>query len=385
MERRWSFQQPNDPELVLGEMSERLMNSIVFILQPPSRNECVVQAANEAQISPGTYVASYADGDGFSADRARARLLVGVSGQNAPSCNRIVEIKTSHQFPKSEILAILAPKELCDLAKKYFPDSPIRPVNRARKALHRIPGILKIMHGAMIAGIADVIAPDYYTAINEWQRETGRTRFSIHSVRLATSFDFDTRPVASLTASEAILTATKAKIMVRYENDSAWVLVHRAYSTNLTQYFERAKIALPDVAYQGMRTALSEHLQWYDELSKAKGDWRFNKINTALSQRQQAWLASVGVRLTPHQRVPNTYYAYLPDHKQQVAQQIIDNVDRFESQVAKLSQVMQGFWTRKCMFKASQAQKKVLEARRALSQAEETFEVAKSRLETTRL
>lgn len=381
LERQWSFQSKEKSQYY-EEIAARLLNSLVFLLKPPTISSVLTQDItydlDQIDIPRGTTVSLYQAVDGISGNRAKARLLdsstpafVGHQG--------ILEIKTSRSFSMENVLSVLVPEPLVNLVRMYLPNLDIIPVPLIEKTLFRLPQMLLIMHEEMLREKITVNAPDYERALTDWQARTGSMHFSIHCVRMATPFDFDIRPVLSSHQSEALLQRLHGTV-IDNQGSCTWGLFHRKYTFNLKASLDAA-IRRASAGYiysmQQMVTCCARLMAEQEELRDAKGNFQIKLISNAVLE-QLDLLQANGVKIIPHPLLSNKYYITFPSQKEAQVNRIVMS---YHSAVSILRATGIGFMVRKDLSNLQQSTQKVLGLKRALAEAEAELAKAEQRLD----
>ena len=387
LERQWTFQHRDNSELRNKEIAERLSSSMVFILQPPKNDEVILKEAEldwdtgKVNIPPSMRIKFYTNRkeDGISANRARNRFLTD-EGLQVPSSGRILEIKTEHIFPMSEVLAVLVPEHLVSLAKQHFPHLHINPVPQKLKNFIHLPMMMDLLHQEKIGGSLAVEAPDYYSVLDRWLTEKSITEFSLHCVRLATSFDMDVRPIASMNESLDLLNITHAQVVNSYPDGSGWALFHRRYSFNLSDSLNDAFIRTSIYGHliEKIKKNCTPLIELQKKIVLARGDLSLQLLKN-ISLLKFNLLSQLGIRLIAHPRILAHYYVVVDAKQLTHVKRIIESSEKKEA-MKTISAVTQGFWCRKRVYEVHLANQHVSEAQKILAGAQETLANTQQRL-----
>lgn len=294
LERQWPFQRFASSKLLRAEVSERLIHSVVFILAPPQKNRGMYKKNITAGIEKPTMIAFY-EGikkDGFAQSRDKSV----VTGEKMPYSNRVTEIKTPHVFSKRDVYAVLVPEHLVNMARETFTELRIIPVAIKRLELHSLPHILTVYHDEKIKGPLTVAAPDYLSALETFYCEEDTQEFSLHAVRLHTSFDFTVRPVTNVTSNEQLLNLTHAKIAKKDDDDSAWIIVHKNFGLSKQNLFNRLGHSdFPNQHLNTMKKGCQYSIELFSQLASLKSEVTLNNVYDELSKPQLFLLSDLNV------------------------------------------------------------------------------------------
>ncbi len=352
LERQWPFQRFNSPELLKLEASERLMNSVVFILAPPEKNP---EKSNEVHAAQKpTQIAFYEKGktepDGFSQSRGRSII----TGKEAPYSNRVTEIKTIHQFTKKEVLAVLVPEHLQSMATAIFTTLPIIAVGTKILTLNSLPRILMYYHDELLKKPLTVEAPDYLDALNKFCAKKGTVHFSLHAVRLHTTFDFTVRPITQVKTAQRLIDSSCSSVAVNYEDDSAWLIVHKNFAIPKQKIITNLKerTSLPERNLSKFEKGCQSTMALCTELTKLKGEALFSIVHGELSFPQLSLLADLGVKVIKLDH----FYAlnYLPKVKKEVTNVVEQFKSIQESAALKIQSRIRGYCARTLFQKSIQ-------------------------------
>jgi hypothetical protein len=227
-ERQSPFQQFNNANLFQAELTERLMSSLVFILSAPFMGSRTYPKSSH--LIAQTILRPYGSDDSYS--QLRGELLI--KDKVAPS-NRITEIKTSFKFDYNFVFsAVLIPEHLFTIAKSLLSNwqIPFISVPSGQVTLTRIPAILQKLHGEKMPANShvNVIAPLYHDSLREYFKDSDSSEFSLHVVRLQTSYDFMLRTISNNFTKETdqLLKKIQAETIVKSEQE-AIIAVHKRF------------------------------------------------------------------------------------------------------------------------------------------------------------
>ena len=337
-ERSFPFQRKTDSVLFQKELSERIMSCMVFILPPPKllpRNSTRIFGSQKT-----THIASYQhldgrqDNDTFSQSRGDSLL----PHDELAYTNRVTEIKTSKSFSKGEILAILVPRELVPLAHELFTDTQIIPVENKAITLKKLPQILDILLSEKMHTPVKVNAPNFEEALLGLPQK----EYSIHAVRLHTTFDHTVRPVVGVEQNQALLSKAKAKIATVEADGSGFVFLSKKYSTS-----KKTVLATMDTMF-GLSPGATRSLQKEDEIFEQFVSLRplGSKISQAykLNNAQVRYMHQLGVHIYAHQHYHVLNY---PERLHTQVADINSNPEKISFMFAtKIQAAYRGFFAR---------------------------------------
>lgn len=339
LERQWTFQRFSSIELLQAEASARLMQSIVFILNPPQKKigNCIVSGG---ELS--TDIVSYEPGkDGFAQQRARSVS----TGLKMAYSNRITEVKTPHNFKKNEIKAVFVPEQLVDMAREFFTDLKIIPVISKVVTLHAIPKILELYHNEILKKPLKVEAPDYLGAIHTFCENEHLTTFSLHAVRLHTDFDFIVRPISRVTGNEHIIHSTYAKIAKQFDDDSAFIIVHKNYGQSKLNLIERLRVHkfLPEDCIVKMERGCQFSIAMNTNLTQLKGGLIISNAYKDLSEVQLSLLVDPDIKVIKAERF---YVLAYPLRLEEYVNTVVNKFHVMQESVTKIQAFTRGSRTR---------------------------------------
>jgi len=368
LERQWPFQRFENSDLFKQEAVERLMNCVVFVLNPPTLGTRMAKpsgAQKACEIS--FYEHEHDEPDDFAHQRDKNLL----TGRTHPYTHRVTEIKTTHTFLLNEMQAILAPLDLVDDIKHVFKGINVIPVPDKPMTFRSIPDISKRFHNEAIKEPITLTAPDFLEALLALTAEKSMQKFSIHAVRLNTTFDFTLRPIAALSKHKDLFKKVHAQVFAEGPDDFGWAIVHKNYGVSKAKLLEHLTKteALPPDYLSNVGLAMKPFFPLFDELSKAKGALVINNVYANLSKPQTALLEKMGVSIVQH----HEFYvlSHLPTIKQQVLR-IVDDFNSLENQSAtKIQASFRGFWTRRVIEDVKNAKHQLALAKEVLDRAED--------------
>lgn len=336
LERQWTFQRFSSIDLLQAEASARLLQSMVFILNPPP-NKMGNHILSGGKIP--TAISCYEPGkEGCTQQRARSVS----TGSMMAYSNRITEIKTPHNFNKNEIMAVLVPEQLVEMAKEFFPDLKIIPVISKVLTLHAIPKILELYHNEILKKPLKVEAPDYLGAIKTYCENEHLITFSLHAVRLHTDFDFIIRPIAKIAGNEHIINSTYAKIAKKFDDDSAFIIVHKNYGQSKLNLIERLRVHkfLPEDLIVKMERGCQFSIAMNTGLTKLKGGLIISNAYKDLSEVQLSLLAD------PCLKVIRTEHFFVLAYPPRLEEYVNSVVNKFHESVTKIQAFSRGLRVR---------------------------------------
>lgn len=380
LERQWPFQRIESDSLLQREATERLINSLVFILKPPPKKigrVSIFCKNGEVEASLAAYeVNNGIPTDGFSQSRDKSVI----SGKTLPHSVRITEIKTTHVFSKSEMQAILVPEHLVSLVEKKFTGVTIIAVPTQDITLRSIPHILSILHDQKITKPINVKAPDYLLSLSTYIKENKLEECSIHAVRLHTSFDFTMRTIQGIASatSQNVISKSNATVIPDQRGDDDWIIVHKSYGISKEPVQERLKNqSFPEKYLERMKTASKHHSNIYDQLVKSKGNRGLSIIYDKLSLPQIEQLERLNVQVVSQDNF--MMISFDPAVKNKV--KTICNNKLFMQQAAIIIQsTWRGFWSRKIVTDYKENKSKLVLAEQALEEATLQLEQSKNKL-----
>jgi len=293
LERGWPFLSKEGPAAV-AEIQERLMSNIVFVLSPPKKQSLVAYPIGQAPHITNRKECYELQTEGFmegvSSDgmsHSRGQVLT----DNTPGeSDYVTEVKTKHHFSHDEILAILVPEDLIPLAQSALSDlsDKIQPVSYKEETLVKIPDMLRILHQETLATPFTFRAPDYESALIK----TGlcNQNFSLHAIRLMTSFDIMPRYCIDLEKHHKALTRANAQIVHQDSADSGWYLVHQSKVMNQAKNIKTMQRHIRD-----FRTGDRVNLSLRKALINSKGNSLMNRVWEAFSQEEQVGFTVLGI------------------------------------------------------------------------------------------
>lgn len=312
------------------------MHSIVFILNPPSKNPYITTVAGGKKP---TQVAFY-EGlkqDGFAQSRGKSV----VTGLQAPYSNHITEIKTPHNFKKNEVKAILVPEHLAIMATEIFTSLTIIPVVSKRLKLQSIPEILEKYHNEVLKKPLEIDAPDYHSALSTFCKEKKLEEFSIHAVRLHTNFDFMVRPIFNVSDNEHLMKLTHSKIAVNYEDNSALIVVHKNYGQSKQNVIKRLrdKNFLPEKYILKMEKggAFSENLNM--QFTELKNGLILSNIYKKLSESQLQMLIDPAIKISVTEHFSVLAY---PPILEPYVNKVVNNFTSMNEAATKIQAIYRG-------------------------------------------
>lgn len=371
LERQWPFQRFSSPDLLEKEASERLMNCVVFVLKPPILSSITYTLPGTKRPTELAFYQVDGELDGFSQQRGKS--LVATTDAHSIS-NRITEVKTNHSFPREEMLAVLVPEHMMKIASSIYKDIKIIPVPTKLQRFTSIPEILSKFHDETITAPLVMHAPDFLSTLSTFIAGRKIEKFSLHAVRLHTTFDFVVRPMINLSKNEELRDAIHARLFKHSaEEDNGWIVIHKNWGLSKQPLFDALvwKRELPQGHIDKMRLAVAPNEELYRQLIKTKGPVSINHIYADLSKGQLVLLDKLDVHVVKHAH----YYVISsrPEVKPKVTE-IIDNFESIQSLCAtKIQSVFRGFFARKTVehFKAKQDE---------LARAQDKFNVAEAKL-----
>ncbi len=367
LERQWPFQRFENIDLFKQEAFERLMNCVVFILKPPTLGKIMARPSGAPKACEISFYEFGQENDDVAHQRDKNLL----TGQTHPYTHRVTEIKTTHIFQLAEMQAILAPTHLVKDIKSVFKGINVIPVADKPMTFRSTPTISNHFHNEAIREPITLNAPDFLETLLALTAEKSMQKFSIHAVRLNTTFDFTLRPIAALSKHQPLLKKVHAQVFGEGPDDFGWTIVHKNYGISkakLLKYLTETE-ALPPEYLSNVGLAMKPFFPLFDELSKAKGELVINNVYANLSKPQTALLKKMGVSIVLH----NEFYvlSYPPTIKQQVSR-IVNDFKSLENQSAtKIQASFRGFWTRRVMEEVKSAKHQLTLAKEVLDRAED--------------
>lgn len=296
LERAWPLSSCDRINPLVSQIVGRLWQNIVFVLKPPVEKISVGNINNAQKFMNVCYQKNQGlSPDGFSQERGC--LLTDNSNANAVS-EHVTEIKTEKHFSSADILAILVPEHLKDLAEKFFLSSGFKiiPVSMTKSfvTLNRIPKILESLHGQKIEGSLDFNVPDYEKILKE-NIVPKYGNFSLHTVRLITPYDISIRYIDNVSNTQQILQSTQAKIVKEYADGSGWALVHASQVLKVSEETTkmlaiRMQTSLEKLVIQRVNTAVR------DALIAAKGSHAMINYFDTLHEQARRNLSALGIK-----------------------------------------------------------------------------------------
>lgn len=360
LERKWPMQSSKVPEILSDEISSRLMNSVVFVINRPEKTRIKTTKipGSKKEIEIGCYE-SFTE-DGFS-QQATGKVLL---DKPTPKTDCLTEIKTPHVFPMSEVKAILVPEPLVGMVTEIYKNTNIEiiPVSTHAVKLTSIPQILDYMHNEKLSKECEVKAPNYEAALEAISNKY--TEFSLHTVRLHSSYDFAPRYIADMQASSELIKSTGSVIIEHDKtNNTGWVSAHKRVATSSLPAIENfGKLNVPKDKIINMKRATESLEATFNKFKNAKGDWVMNHVYS-LSKLQVHRLKQLGVKVI---KVNEKFFATsIPANfdvtKKNAMQDIINKWDHRKNDAAvKIQSTFKMFRTRK-NFIAYKNRKKELE------------------------
>jgi hypothetical protein len=296
LERAWPFSSCQQQNIFIDQVKQRIFQNIVFVLKPPAEKVIACKIPNTNKSIQVCYQKNnFFSTDGFS--QVRGLFLTGSSDVTS---EHVTEIKTEKHFSSDDILAVLVPEHLMALAKKYFPDSfniITVPMAKPHVALSRIPTILSLLHGQLVAegGALTCPAPDYEKILKE-KIIPQYGNFSLHAVRLITPYDISMRYIDNLSNTQKILEATQAEIVTRYADGSGWALVHAS------QVFKPSDKAVKRLASASAGISVDKftlervNAIFRDGLMAAKGSHAMINYFDTLNEQARRNLSALGIK-----------------------------------------------------------------------------------------
>ena len=335
-ERSFPFQKKTDSVLFQKELSERVMSCMVFILPPPKlspRNGKIFGSRQTTHIAFYQLPDGSQNDDGFSQSRGGSLL----ADEDLSYTNRVTEIKTSKSFSKKEILVILVPKELVPLAQELFPHTQIIPVENKAITI-KLPQMLDILLNEKIHTPVKVNAPNFEGALLALPQK----EYSIHAVRLHTTFDHTVRPVVGVEHNQAFLSKAKAKIAMVEADGSGFVFLSKKYATSKTAVISRMN-KMP-----GVSPGATQSLEKEDAIYKKFVSLRplGAKISQAykLNNAQVRYMHQLGVHIYAHQHYHVLSY---PERLQAQVADIVSQPKKISFMfAAKIQAAYRGFFAR---------------------------------------
>lgn len=364
LERQWPFQRASSATLLPAEITERLMNNILFIIKPPKIHPLTTKV--HGGHTPAK-IAFYdpAKKDGFS--QARGRNLL--TGAPIEACARVTEIKTTKAFAKADLLGVLVPEHLYALASGIFTDLEVIPVPTRAHRLHALPEILKIYFDETLHHPMDIGMPDYFAALSELITRKALPEFSLHAVRLHSEFDFIARPITTVSTQAELLAKVNAKIVQDLGDDRAWVVVHKHYGTSQKKLLQTLaeKGVLPLEYLTQLALSSQPSIELFDALSALKGPLVMSNIYSELTPPQIQYLVNLKMDLI------KTGSFYVIQYPKPQAAQIIKVIDDFPKiQVEAATQIQALYRGHRCRFFVSEYKK----AAAQLALAQQAFDKA---------
>ena len=363
LERQWPFQRIQSPALLQMEATERLMNSAVFVLQPPKK----AKAEYELQYGHKAVVAFYELGgsslrDAFAQNRDKSVL----TGKKIPHSARVTEIKTTKSFSMQEVLAILVPEHLFQMAESIFKTNVIS-VPKKQQVLESIPEILHIYHDQKIDKPLRVDAPNYSDVLARFVREKQITEFSLHAVRLLTNFDFVTRKIVGVSRNQPLLKNANAHIMRHDSDDSAWISVHKVYGRSKEDMIARLERnqSLPRTHLDRVRLAAKYSTDIFDQLSRQTGDGVLSYVYQ-LSKPQREILEKMGIEIVQLPFADAIHYPRELTHK---VTQVTQDFKTITESAQKIQSIYRGFWARKVICELQEKKSAFAQAESELAKA----------------
>lgn len=208
------------------EIIIRLANNIVFVLEPPKVILGKPSTVNDAHRRDSKINRGYTTQDGYS--RQGRKLL---TDQNIVGNSAIVtEIKTKHKFLKKDIICALVPSDLMILASSCLINIKLIEVPSRSVALQKLPQLLEDNHQQRLEqSITCTNVPDYEKIIMSSILPSHK-QFSLHAVRLTTSYDLTPRFVANIQVSRELLEKISAKVVYATNSDSSWIVHNKRFS-----------------------------------------------------------------------------------------------------------------------------------------------------------
>lgn len=364
LERQWPFQRFSSNELCRAEISARLLSSAVFILNPPQKKIgiCTVNGGNRP-----SEIASYeVNKDGFAQQRDRSVT----TGLKMSYSNRVTEIKTPHKFRKNEIKAVLVPEHLLNMANEFFENLRIIPVASKVITLHAIPKILEYYHNEVLKNPVRVEAPDYLGAIHTFCDNEQIKTFSLHAVRLHTNFDFIIRPISKVSDNEPLLLSTHAKIATKYDDDSAFIIVHKNYGQSKLNLIQRLRTNdfLPEKYILKMEQGCQFSIDMNNKLTQLKGELILSNVYRELSDSQLSLLVDPAIKIMKTERF---YVLAYPAVLECYVNKVVNKFNLMQDAATKIQAYTRGARTRTFFEDYRQKQENLEIAKREFEVADE--------------
>jgi hypothetical protein len=297
LERQWPY---TSQKLLTQETYERLHANLVFILSPPNKCPTIARVPKAGGMTPPLALRFYVpDNDGFSQFRKNS-LIKDISLGHSYA---VTEVKTTHHFEDKDILAILAPEQYFELAASVFGEEKLIKVPSKKICLAAFSKYLESAHQQTLASPLTLDAPDYLSCIKALVASRRLETFSVHCLRLHTTFDFVTRKVCGLSGLEALLRESKAQVLERNDKDEALVMLHKQYAYDRDPIINRFKDkGMPTAMLAGIIASGRHEQAIFEHYRKHKGDYRLTLFAEKLPLVKQTALkkAKIDVMGHPH-------------------------------------------------------------------------------------
>lgn len=371
LERTWPLQKIDNEKIAQAELIDRLINVVVFILEPPKNHPLKAQPFNGTSPVDLAFYEGNADdltgaSDGFS--QSRGKLL----SNKSLTTKHVTEIKTLHTFNLKEIKAILVPEPLFELVKTIFIKTriDILAVPTEVFLLEKIPEMLFLLHNQKLNKPLNVHAPKFEEALNNFVKNQNCNQFSIHAVRLHTPFDFTVRFLKNIETHTSLIKKIEATIFDKH-GDDGWVLVHKCFSVSKKANIEQLKklgVSQKSIHLTEAEAVAGDAL--IAQLMKAKGENKMGNVYAALTTAQINMLDIYDVSII---ELNNYYVISYSENKEKKVLMVIDNWEHVNQLVTTLQAAMRGYNTRTLFLNYKQAAKKLAAAQTEFSEAEQAL------------
>ncbi len=412
LERAWPLEQVTNPKKVAEQIFQRLNANIVFVLKPPQAKlkqpQCVVTKAaqdklvNRKHLTANEYAKLQVVTKGYHAvdtfTQIREQHIL--SGKNTDS-KAVTEIKTHYSFTPEDVLFVLVPTELLEIARQtltVYQDRiiEVKPTDNLVN-IYKIPAVLTNIHGhAIPPNMISSRPPNYKEAIKKHVLPNHKS-FSLHAVRMNVNpYDAEVRYIENLKESKELIKQTSAKVVSPTPGtNGGWALVHKS-KTKKSQR-ELLKQTLPTRLRQSGRDESKSRTQ----LLQAKGNHKMVRIKNWKPLSQQP-LSNNQCRALHHEKISGVYFdgQYFFSYATQKQKELLCHTDKLEqlgtelkeqeqqkedkhkyNAATTLQSLFRGWHTRKSYAKFQETRKDLSVSKKNLSDAQKLFDDAKEQLD----
>lgn len=356
------------------EIAERLLSGVVFILNPPSKR-ISIDPIHAGRIKLGTEVGFYPGDDseaGFN--QSHGGLL---TSSDPVTTNRTVEISTVFKFKlRDSVQAIMVPEPMMPIAKEIFSEFKVDllSVPMGKIILRKLPDELLHMHGEKLSAPTSVEAPLYERTLTQYIQSKNLEKFSMHAVRMHTSFDFVLRPLVNSHSGSVkrLIKHVKGQIISETKEGDACVVIHKRFALSRQPLLDHLEPSFQSKLYLFAKIveANKDSQILFEKLKKAGGELKLVTVSK-LTPSKIAYLRNVCKAFI--QLDKDSYVIAYHERNKALIERVLQKFKSCQHAAITMQSMFRGRQVRRAVIK--EAEEAVAKAKLQFEQATKNFNV----------